>query len=280
MSRRVLLSLVILTALGWSGCSRSVEDLRASGKEALDKKEFAKAREYYLQALEKDKSDKESLVGIAEAYRRDSRLDSTIYYLKRADLMHPGDRALNEEILEVAVTLGDWQNAINAIEAMVQTGDSYDRWYEQLADLWLKKGDVPRAFYHARRAIMNGTNNQAIYLQAATWAAQYDSLDAAIEILDSAVARFGPLDPFLVNKALLLSYGGRNRQAETIMRSVVERENPPNPGLQLNLANILAAQPEKTKKREALEIYQQIRPALTGRYPVDSLIQVVTDQLK
>ncbi len=280
MRNRILLGLLILAALVLSGCSRSVEDLRASGKEALDKKEFAKAREYYLQALEKDNSDKESLIGVAEAYRRDSRLDSTIYYLKRADLMHPGDRALNEKILEVAVALGDWQNGINAIEAMIEMGDSDDKWHEQLADLWLKNGDQPRAFFHARRAIQHGTSNQAIYLQAATWAAQYDSLDAAIEILDSAVVRFGPLNPFLVNKALLLSYAGRNRQAEGIMRSVVEQENPPNASLQLNLANILAAQPEKAKKQEALKLYQQIRPKLVGQYPVDSLIQVVTDQLK
>jgi len=280
MCKRVLLSLVVLAALGWSGCSRSLEDLRASGKEALDKKEFAKAREYYLQALEQDKSDKESLVGIAEAYRRDSRLDSTIYYLKRADLMHPGDHALNEQILEIAVRLGDWRNGINAIEAMIEMGDSDDKWHEQLADLWLKNGDQPRAFFHARRAIRNGSNNQAIYLQTATWAAQYDSLDAAVEILDSAVARFGPLTPFLVNKALLLSYAGRNRQAETVIRSVLDQEDSPNPSIQLNLANILAAQPEKAKKREALQIYQQIRPELAGRYPVDSLIQAVTDQLK
>jgi tetratricopeptide (TPR) repeat protein len=280
MNRKILLSLVILAALGFSGCSRSLEALRADGKEAFDKGNYAEAREYYLRALEQDKSDKESLLGIAEAYRKDSRLDSTIYYLKRADLMHPGDRALNEQIREVAVELGDWQNAINAIEAMVLAGDSYDQWYEQLADLWLKQGEQGRAFYHARRAIRHGTANQAIYLQTATWAAQYDSLEAAFEILDSAIARFGPLDMFVVNKALLLSYAGQSRQAETLLRPVVERDNPPVPTMQLNLANVLAAQPEKSKKREALSLYQQIRTSLAGRYPIDSLIQNVSNQLK
>jgi tetratricopeptide (TPR) repeat protein len=152
-------------------------------------------------------------------------------------------------------------------------------WNEQLADLWLRNNQPGRAFFHARRAIRHGTDNQAIYLQSATWAAQYDSLDAAFEILDSAISRFGPLDPYVVNKALLLSYAGEHRRAEALMRSVVEKDNPPIPTMRLNLANILAAQPQSAKKREALDIYREIREPLLGRYPIDSLIQVVNRQL-
>lgn len=281
MSRFYLVLLVSVLAIGIVGCSGdSLESLRSSGKQALDKKEYPKAREYFLRALEKDKNDKESLVGLAQAYRQDYRLDSAIYYLKRADLIYRGDHALNEQIREVAVALGDWQNAINAIESMINLGDSASQWNEQLADLWLKNNQPGRAFYYARRAIRHGTDNQAIYLQTANWAAQYDSVDAAFEILDSAIAKFGPLDPFVVNKALLLSYTGKYRQAEELMRPVVERDNPPNPAMQLNLANVLAAEPEASKKREALAIYREIRETLAGRYPIDSLIQVVTDQLQ
>lgn len=273
--------LVSALALGMLGCGfDSPESLRKSGKEAFDKKEYPKAREYFLRALEKDKNDKESLVGLAQAYRQDYRLDSAIYYLKRADLTYPGDHALNEQIREVAVALGDWQNAINAIESMINLGDSASQWNEQLADLWLKNNQPGRAFYYARRAIRHGTENQAIYLQTATWAAQYDSLNTALEILDSAIAKFGPLDPFVVNKALLLSYSGQHRQAEELMRSVADRENPPDPAMQLNLANILAAEPEASKKREAVAIYRDIRQSLAGLYPIDSLINVVTDQLQ
>ena len=47
-----------------------------------------------------------------------------------------------------------------------------------------------------------------MYLQTATWAATYDSMSVAFELLDSAIEKFGPLDQFVVNKALFLSYAG------------------------------------------------------------------------
>lgn len=50
--------------------------------------------------------------------------------------------------------------------------------------------------------------------------------------------------------------------------------------MQLNLANILAAQPEKAKKREALGIYRQLRNSLAGRFPIDSVIQALSEQVK
>ncbi|MEW5796019.1 MAG: hypothetical protein AB1772_06620 [Candidatus Zixiibacteriota bacterium] len=281
MTKRFLAAFFLATALGLTGCgeSESLENLRAAGKRALEKREYFKAREYFLRALKIDGRDKESLIGVARAYRSDYRLDSAIYYFKRADLTYPDDRALNEQIREVAVALGDWQNAINAIETMIRLGDKQEDWNEQLADLWMKNNQPGRAFFHARRAIQYGTENQAIYLQAATWAARYDSLRAAFEILDSAISKFGPLDPFVVNKALLLSYSGQHRPAEALMRPIAERADPPNPAMRLNLANILAAQPERTKKQEALDIYHEIRDALYRQYPVDSLIQTVSNQL-
>jgi tetratricopeptide (TPR) repeat protein len=280
MYKNVVCILFLAAMLGLSGCSRSMESLRTDGKRALERGDYVQAREYYLAALEQDNADKESLLGVAEAYQRDSRLDSTIYYLKRADIKYPDDRALNEKILEVARTLGDWTNAINAIETLVRTGDGYDKWYEQLSDYWLKKGEQGRAFYYGRRAIRNGTVNETLYLQCTEWAAEYDSLDAALEILDSAIARFGPLDRYVVNKAMLLNFAGKPRQAESLIRPIVERDNPPVPSMQLNLANILAAQPERAKKQEALSIYRQLQSSLIGRMPIDSIIQALSDQLK
>jgi predicted Zn-dependent protease len=119
-----------------------------------------------------------------------------------------------------------------------------------------------------------------MHLQCVEWSVEYDSLEAAFEILDSAIARFGPADRFVVNKALLLNFTGKPRQAESLIRPIVERDNPPNPSMQLNLANILAAQPERAKKQEALSIYRQLRNSLAGRYPIDSVIQALSDQIK
>jgi len=272
----------LLIGLVLSGCfgSDSLEDLRKSGYKSLEKQEYAQARGYFLKALELDTRDKETLVGLAQAYRKDSRYDSAIYYFKRADIMHPKDREILQQIREVAVALGDWQTAIDAIESMVRLGDALEPWHEQLADLWQKNGEQGRAFYHARRAIAFGTDNPMIYLQTANWAAQYDSMSVAFEVLDSAIAKFGPSGQFLVNKALLLSFLGQHRPAEAILREVVARDDPPIPTMQLDLANVLARQPDRAKKQEALAIYHEIRDLLVMQYPIDSLISAVDAQLK
>ncbi|MCX6834241.1 MAG: hypothetical protein NTW07_03760, partial [candidate division Zixibacteria bacterium] len=213
MKRNYIIFAALLTGLVLSGCfgSDSLEGLKKSGYKSLEKKEYAQAREYFLKALDLDARDKDVLVGLAQAYRQDSRYDSAIYYFRRADIMHPKDREILQQIREVAVALGDWQTAIDAIESMVRLGDALEPWHEQLADLWLKKGEQGRAFYHARRAIIYGTDNPMIYLQTANWAAQYDSMSVAFDVLDSAIAKFGPSGQFLVNKALLLSFVGQNR---------------------------------------------------------------------
>jgi len=282
MKSNYIVFAALLVGVVLFGCfgSDSLEELRKSGYDSMEKREYAQARKCFLKALELDARDKEALVGLAQAYRRDSRYDSAIYYFKRADLMHPKDREILQQIREVAVALGDWQNAINAIESMIRLGDSKDMWHEQLADLWLKNGQPGRAFFHARRAIVYGTDNPAIYLQAANWAAQHDSISAAFELFDSAIAKFGPLDPFVVNKALLLSMTGQHGQAEALIREAVGRENPPLPDLRFNLANILANRPERAKKQEALTIYRELGDRYPGQFPVDSLISAVSAQLK
>jgi hypothetical protein len=118
-----------------------------------------------------------------------------------------------------------------------------------------------------------------MYLQTANWAAQFDSVQIGLEILDSAIARFGPSDQFVVNKALFLSYLGRHRRAEALLRPIVERDDPPRPNMQLNLARVLASQPERPKKEEALSLYREIQPLLAGDFPIDSIIQRLENDL-
>ncbi len=280
MKRKWYLLVVSALVVVLGGCfgSESLEDLRAQGQEAMEKREFAKARGFFSKALEVDARDKEALVGLAQAYRSDSRYDSAIYYFKRADLLHPKDREILQQIREVAIALGDWQNAINAIESMIRMGDPMDMWHEELSDLWLKNGQGGRAYFHARRAIVYGTNNPAVYLLAANSAGKYDSVGVALELYDSAIAKFGPLDPFVVNKALLLSSTGQPRQAEAIIRELVARDNPPLPNMQFVLASILAVQPERAKKAEAAALCREIGQLHPGEFPIDSLISFLNAQ--
>ena len=52
MAHRFTVLLVLAALIALSGCSRSLEDLRADGKKALEQRDYVKAREYYLAALE------------------------------------------------------------------------------------------------------------------------------------------------------------------------------------------------------------------------------------
>jgi Flp pilus assembly protein TadD len=281
MNKSHVTYLLLLIGATLGGCGAdSFEDLKASGQGALEKRQFAEARGYFRQALALDNKDRDLLLLSAQACREDFLYDSAMYFLKRADLMHPGDLEIKGRIKGLAIALGDWQNAIDAIEAMARAGDTSEHYHEELTDLRMRNGQPGRAFWHARRAVASGSENPSLFLQTATWAANYDSLQVAIEILDSAISKFGPQDQFVVNKAMLLAYDGQYRKAEGMLRPIIAQTDPPNPSLVLNLANILAGQPERSKKEEAISLYEEIRPVLAGAYPIDSLIQQVRRDLE
>ena len=206
-------------------------------------------------------------------------LDSAIYYLKRADLMERDDREINEQIREVAKSLGDWQNAIDAIEALARLDGTMEPYHIELADLRLKNNQPGRAYYHARNALLSSPDLPGLYIQTSSMAAKYDSTEVAIEVLDAAIAKFGPMDQFVMNRAMLLAYSGNLREAEAGLRSVIDQSETPPPGLTLNLANILAAQPERAKKEEALRLFESIRDIVSRDFPIDSLMQVLRNEL-
>ncbi len=262
------------------GSGDSIDDLLKAGNEAYESRDYAAARGYYLRGLEIDSKNRDLLLACGRAYRQDYMLDSAIYFLKRADLMQREDREINEEIREVATALGDWQNAIDALEALGRLDGSQDAYHVELADLRLKNNQPGRAYYHARRAIMAGPDIPGLYIQTASMAADYDSIGVAIEVLDAAIAKFGPLEQFVVNRAMLLAFAGNLREAEGTLRSVLGQSDTPQPGIKMNLASILAAQPERAKKEEALALFEEIRSQVGPNFPIDSLMQVLRDEMK
>ena len=274
-----VLGLLAAVALAGCGDGDSIEDLLKAGNEAYEKRDYAEARGFYLRGLEIDNKSRDLLVACGKAYRQDYMLDSAIYYLKRADLMQREDREINEQIREVAQELGDWQNAIDAIEALGRLDGTMEPYHVELADLRLKNNQPGRAFYHARQALLSSPDIPGLYIQTSSMAVTYDSVEVAIEILDAAIAKFGPLDQFVVNRAMLLAYSGNFVQAEVALREVINQSEIPQPGLKMNLANVLAAQPQRAKKEEALSLYGEIRDVVSSDFPVDSLMQALREQI-
>ena len=271
---------VLLMVLALAGCGGdSVERHRADGKKAYAEGDFTEARHHFVAGLARNPSDRELLYFAGMAYQQDLMYDSALYYLKRADLLNPQDREINLQIYKVAVALEDYPNAISAIETLARTGDGYDRYYEQLADLFEKDNKPGQSYYWARKATVRGTDVPEMYLIAASRAADYDSMAVALELLDTAMVKWPEDHRFPGTKALILFFQGKLQQAEAILRPLADSGKPVIESVHLTLARVLAAQDSRSKKQEALRIYERLQPTLPATSGIDSLIQQVKKEL-
>jgi len=277
MKKIVLLIFLLVLIIG-CGEPGTFEELKSEGLKKFSEGDYVKAREYLTKALEDKPSDKDLLYFTGMSYKREYLYDSALFYLKRADLLFPKDREINSEIYEVALAVEDWDYAIAAIMTLVDTGDKLESYYYQLADLYSRIDYPLNIFYYLQRAYEKGMDDPSRFLQYANAAAMVDSLDLAFEIIDSAITRFGEENRFLANKAKYYAFKDDYKTAEKMMRTVLERDTA-DPGIKFNLANILGLQDSKKKKREALELYRQVKPFIR-EYNIDSTIAALEEKLK
>jgi tetratricopeptide (TPR) repeat protein len=278
---RTLFAAILLT-LVIAGCSsepQTAEELKKAGNKAFLAKDYAKARTYFLEALQKKPSDKDLLYFTGMSYKRDFILDSALIYLKKADLLHPDDREINMEIYDVAMTLGEWKYADLAIRTFIRTGDPESMYYRELADIATNMGNRSTAFYYLYKQYDEiGLQEAQRFSQLAGLAADVDSIGLAYRILDSAVTRFGQSDVFEMTRAKILFDDRKLTEAEALLRKL-SAKYPDEADISLNLANALANQKSPAKKREALDMYRRIRPSYSNPALVDSIIANVERQL-
>jgi tetratricopeptide (TPR) repeat protein len=278
---RTLFAAILLT-LVIAGCSsepQTAEELKKAGNKAFLAEDYAEARTYFLEALQKKPSDKDLLYFTGMSYKRDFILDSALIYLKKADLLHPDDREINMEIYDVAMTLGEWKYADLAVRTFIRTGDPESMYYGELADIASKMGNRSTAFYYLYRQYNEiGLQDAQRFSQLAGLAADVDSIGLAYRILDSAVTRFGQSDVFEMTRAKVLFDDRKLTEAEALLRKL-SAKYPDEADISLNLANALANQKSPAKKREALDMYRRIRPNYGNPALVDSIIANVERQL-
>ena len=277
----LLLALTGLVAGFVVSCSQEadVSELRKAGKQAFLEEDYPAARQYLLKALATAPSDKDLLYFTAQAYGRDYMLDSALFYYKRIDVLYPEDRETNQQIFSIAMELEEWEDAIGAISVLAKTGDGYEPYLGQLSDLWARTGSYINALYWARRAIAVQPDNQTEYVKASGAAAQCDSIEVAMELIETAIEKFGAQPKFRANKAAFLARMNRHKEAEQLFREIIA-EDSLTPGFKLGLAHSLAAQGKKDKKREALALYRSVQGLIPPAFGVDSLIQVLSEELE
>jgi tetratricopeptide (TPR) repeat protein len=278
---RLLLVLGLSGLLLTAACSKkaTLDELRAAGKKAFLAQDYAGARQFLVQAIGIAPSDRELLYLTGEAYRRDFKYDSAMVYFKRLDLLYPDDREANAQIYEVAKAAERWEDAIHAIYVLARTGDGYERYYGELSDLWTRSGSFINGLYWARKAIALDPQNIAAYVGGAFAASQCDSIDAAITITDSAIARFGEDIRLLANMGTFLAQRGQYDTAERFLRQVIAVDST-TAAYRMSLAHTLVAQNNKSKKREALGLYKSIQSQVGPEFQIDSIITSLEEELK
>jgi len=263
------------------GCGKepqTVAELSRAGEKAFDNHEYAKARKYLTKAVAKKPSDRHLLYLLGVSYQRDFLYDSAFHYLKRFDLLFPDDREVNLRLYEIAKTVKEWKSAIKAIQVLVETGDPAEQYHAELADLNLKIENYKVAYYFYRKLLEADPNNPNYYLLVANLATQLDSLDISLAVVDSALERFGDRDEFLVNKGLYLVAMKRYEESEATFRYLLAKDSSSLPA-KLNLAHALATQDDRAKKREALQLYLQLRPVADEVLSLDSIIAALREEL-
>jgi hypothetical protein len=278
---RLLVVLGLGSLLLTAACSKqaSLDDLRADGKKAFLAQDYTAARQYFLRGIAIAPSDRDLLYFTGEAYRRDFKYDSAMVYFKRLDILYPDDREVNIHIYEVGKEIESWEDVIHAIFVLARTGDGYERYYNELSELWSKTGSYINVLFWARKAIALKPDEAGPYMQAAYAASQCDSIDLAIALTDSAIARFGDDPRLLANMGTFLAQKGEFKPAERFLRRVVAADSA-SAEYRLSLAHILVAQDNKDKKREALRLYRSIQSQLGPEFKVDSIITSLEQELK
>ncbi|UCD64337.1 MAG: hypothetical protein JSW34_02555 [Candidatus Zixiibacteriota bacterium] len=272
-----VLALLLFTV----ACDKEPEtlaDFEEAGRKAYLAEDYRQAREYLRKAVALKSSDRDVLYFLGMTFRREYILDSALFYLKRADLLHPEDREINAAIYPIAAELREWETAIRAINTLIRTGDPLEKYRFLLADLNAKQGNPWAAFQHAQALIEAAPDNPDHHYQLAMLAHEIDSVDLALAIIDSAIVRFGPQTRFLSAKGLFLITGGEFEQAEKLLRPIYEADTTVLVS-KFNLAVALSLQQAAAKKREAYRLYREIQQLMVADYKIDSAVAALEAEL-
>jgi tetratricopeptide (TPR) repeat protein len=271
-----------LILLGNLGCSEteSVDSLKQKGIKAFVNGDYKQAREYLTEGLQQAPSDRDLLYFTGLSYKREFMYDSALVYLKRSSLLHKNDREVAQALLEVALALEEWKIAFSAVGTLIDTGDSEREHYLLLAQLHREMDYPINEFYYLRKYLALHPEDSTRYTRLANVSMMVDSARVGLNMIDTAIARFGEKPQFLATKAVLLGYEQQYRQAEGILRGLLaSADSTDAANIKLNLANVLAEQNSAAKQREAVGLYREVKPILGNQYPIDSLIAVTEKKL-
>ena len=172
----------------------------------------------------------------------------------------------------------DWKNARDAVKVLIETGDPKSKYIDVLISLNISLKLYTVAFRDLKEKLNLTPDDPNTYLQLSNVAAQIDSLDYALEVMDMALARFGEKQEFMMNKAMYLTAMREYPKAEKLLRKILSQDTTVIP-VKINLANVLSAQKNRDKKMEAYRLYKELQPLVSDVFKIDSTLKSLEIEL-
>jgi Tfp pilus assembly protein PilF len=254
-----------------SQAPQTLEELTEAGQMAVASGDYRQARTYLSQALLESPSNRDLLYLMGACYLREYMYDSAHLYLRRADLLHPNDHEVNLALADASKGAGQWLDARHALEVIIKKGDANNEYLEDLLNVSLQGGEHTFAYYYARQILPHDADNADRYLLVASLAAQLDSPEVAINVMDSALERFGSREEFLNNKATFLIAAQDYPSAERIFRNLTKQDSS-SIEYRLNLVSCLMSQDTRAKSQEAYDMMLAINSLLPNTPTFDSVL--------
>lgn len=280
MNKIIFLSVLILSAIICLQCGsdKDISTLKQEAQATLSQGNANEAVKLYREAYNKAPSDRDIVFGLGMAYKRTMLIDSAYTYFRKAKILNNLDREVNQEILQMAPSYQDYELALGAISALVETGDNEQMYWPQLSELYYLNKQYDRAAVYYERLIDDQPDNGYYYISLAGVLSMGGTPDEANKILQKAVEVIGPRPEFYSNIAVNYANQANFEEAEKYFRLSLEMFSEHVPSW-INLANVLSSTDNKQKKLEALEIYKTYKDQTPAVYNLDSLIPELEREL-
>ena len=276
--KKIALLGLLLVFMACGQTPQTLEELTKAGEKSVASGDYRQARTFLGQALVKSPSDRDLLYLIGTCYLREYMYDSAHLYLKRVDLLYPRDLEVNIALADASEGSGNWLDARHAMEVLMKQGPADRQRLEDLVNVSINGEEYAFAYHYARQLLVHDIDNAENYLLLANLAAQLDSPYVAINIIDSALERFGTREEFLNNKATFLITTKDYPAAERIFRNLL-RQDSLSMEYRLNLASLLASQDSRAKSQEAYDMVLALRDRLPNTPMLDSILTEIRQDL-
>lgn len=160
-----------------------------------DLKQYDKAAELYVKAIEKDPNDVDYYGGASYAYSKMEKFELSLEYANRGILVDKNDAYIHFRKGWALQELGKMESAIKSYEKCIEYNESYFDAYANISYCYSKIGDMKKSILYANKAILiNKDYAYAHYRKG--WGLHFlGKFEDAIEAYESAL-ELDPTDSF------------------------------------------------------------------------------------